>query len=140
VHDYPNELTFRSLAGAVLNNRAMALETSERPEESLPVYEAAITHQQLAFDEAPQVAEYREFLSKHLFNYGRALRNSDRPQDAAHVALQRRQLWPTNGLHLGQVAVELAEAASQIRADETAGQDDNNAQSEKSDAGVGTSG
>ena len=137
VHDYPNELTFRSLAGAVLNNRAMALETSERPEESLPVYEAAIAHQQLAFDEAPQVAEYREFLSKHLFNYGRALRNSDRPEDAAHVALQRRQLWPTNGQHLGQVAVELAEAASQIRADEMAGQDDNNAQPEKSDAKSG---
>jgi eukaryotic-like serine/threonine-protein kinase len=128
VDDYPNEITFRSFAGVVLNNRASALETSGKVNEALAVYETAIEHQQRAFDEAPQVIEYREFLSKHYFNYGRALRAADRPEDAAHVALQRRQLWPTDGEHLGKVAVELAEAARQIRAD-AAGRDENDAES-----------
>jgi eukaryotic-like serine/threonine-protein kinase len=116
VHDYPTELTFRSLAGGVLNNRAMAIETSGDAARSLAIYESAIKHQQQAFNEAPQVSEYREFLSKHYFNYGRALRAAGRAEDAAHVALERRQLWPSDGEHLGQVAVELAEAAGQLRA------------------------
>ncbi|MBA4105947.1 MAG: hypothetical protein C0485_09330 [Pirellula sp.] len=130
VDDYPNEITFRSFAGVVLNNRASALETSGKVNEALAVYETAVEHQQRAFDEAPQVIEYREFLSKHYFNYGRALRAVGRPDDAAHVALQRRQLWPTDGEHLGKVAVELAEAARQIRAEAAAGRDENDAESE----------
>ena len=123
VADYPNELTFRSFAGVVLNNRASAMETSGKAEQSLAVYETAIEHQQKAFEEAPQVIEYREFLSKHYFNYGRALRAADRPQDAAHVALRRQELWPTDGEHLGKVAVELAEAARQIRGNAAADRD-----------------
>ena len=115
VLDYPQELTFRSLAGAVLNNRAMAMESAGRAADALPVYVQAIENQRIAHEQAPQVAEYREFLSKHYFNYGRALRAADRPEDAAHAALQRRQLWPTDGEHLGQIAVELAEAAAQLR-------------------------
>ncbi|MBL9161766.1 MAG: serine/threonine protein kinase [Planctomycetaceae bacterium] len=115
--DYPHEITFHSFAGVVLNNRASALETSGKAAEAIAVYEAAIEHQRSAFDEAPQVIEYREFLSKHYFNYGRALRAAGRPADAAQVALQRRQLWPADGEHLGKVAVELAEAAGQIRAE-----------------------
>ncbi|QDT74622.1 serine/threonine-protein kinase [Lacipirellula limnantheis] len=115
--DYPHEITFHSFAGVVLNNRASALETSGKAAEAIAVYEAAIEHQRCAFDEAPQVIEYREFLSKHYFNYGRALRAAGRPADAAQVALQRRQLWPADGEHLGKVAVELAEAAGQIRAE-----------------------
>ena len=136
VRDYPNELTFRSLTGAVLNNRAMAMETSGRADDSLALYEAAIEHQRRAFEEAPQVAEYREFLSKHYFNYGRALRAVDRPEDAAQVALGRRQLWPTHGEHLGKVAVELAEAAQQIRIDAAGGRDENDAPAEKDEKKV----
>jgi serine/threonine protein kinase/tetratricopeptide (TPR) repeat protein len=120
VEDYPNELTFRSLAGAVLNNRAMALEASHQNDAALPAYEKAIAHQRVAQERAPQVAEYREFLSKHYFNYGRALRAASRPMDAAEVARQRRQLWPQHGDHLGQVAVELAQAAVQVRSDPSA--------------------
>lgn len=131
VRDYPNELTFRSLAGAVLNNRAMAMETSGRADDSLALYETAIEHQRHAFEGAPQVAEYREFLSKHYFNYGRALRAVNRPEDAAQVALERRQLWPTHGEHLGKVAVELAEAARQIRIDAAGDRDKNDAQAKK---------
>jgi tetratricopeptide (TPR) repeat protein len=115
IEDYPKELSFRSLGGAVLNNRAMALEASGQSEASLAVYEQAIEHQRVAYQREPQFAEYREFLSKHLFNYGRALRAAGRPAEAAQAALERRKLWPEDGEHLGEIAVELGEAAAQLR-------------------------
>ena len=115
VEDYPQELAFRSLCGGVFNNRAMVLETVRRLDEALAGYKRAIEHQQVAYERAPQVAEYREFLSKHYFNYGRALRKAGKVDEAIAVALERRQLWPDHGEHLGRVAVELAEAAVQLR-------------------------
>ncbi|HEX6962138.1 MAG TPA: protein kinase [Lacipirellula sp.] len=115
VADYPKEITIASLAGAVLNNRAMALETSGEPAKSLPVYERAIKHQRFAYEGAPRIAEYREFLSKHYFNYGRALRAAGKPAEAAATALKRRKLWSGHGEHLGQVAIELAQASAQLR-------------------------
>jgi len=121
VDDYPNELTFRSLCGAVLNNRAMALEASHENDIALPVYEKAIEHQRVTYQRAPMVTEYREFLSKHYYNYGRALRAAGRPRDAAAAALKRRELWPEHGEHLGQIAIELALAAAQLRGESDAG-------------------
>jgi tetratricopeptide (TPR) repeat protein len=115
VDDYPDELVFRSLYGAVLNNRAMVFDAMQKTGEALASFEQAIEHQQLAHERAPQVAEYREFLSKHYFNYGGALRSAGRPEQAVKVALARRELWPGHGKHLGQVALELIQAASQIR-------------------------
>jgi tetratricopeptide (TPR) repeat protein len=114
VSDYSDELTFRSLYGAVLNNRAMALEKAGEMEDALAAFELAIVNQRIACERAPQVAEYREFLSKHYFNYGRALRSAGQPAKAAAVALDRRKLWPEHGEHLGQIAVELAQAATQL--------------------------
>ena len=115
VEDYPNELMFRSLCGAVFNNRAMALEAAENVQDALTAYEAAIKHQRIAFERAPRVTEYRESLSKHFFNYGRALRAVGRPDEAAKIARERAALWPAHGDHLGGVAVELAEAAAAVR-------------------------
>jgi serine/threonine protein kinase len=115
VDDYPDEITFRSLYGAVLNNRAMALEVAGRRDEAIEIYRKAIAEQRAAFDRAPQVAEYRDFLSKHYYNYGRALRAAGDPAQAAEAALARRSLWKGDGEHLGQIAVELAEAAVQAR-------------------------
>jgi tetratricopeptide (TPR) repeat protein len=115
VDDYPDEITFRSLYGAVLNNRAMALEVAGHRDEAIEIYRKAIAEQRAAFDRAPQVAEYRDFLSKHYYNYGRALRAAGDPAQAADAALARRSLWKGDGEHLGQIAVELAEAAVQAR-------------------------
>jgi serine/threonine protein kinase len=115
VEDYPNDATYRSLSGAVLNNRGMALEASQEYPAALAAYEKAIENQRAAHEKAPGVAEFREFLSKHYFNYGRTLRAAGRPSDAAAAALERRKLWSEDGEHLGQVALELAEAAAQLR-------------------------
>jgi hypothetical protein len=106
------------LCGAVLNNRAMALEASGQAQAALPVYEAAIEHQRFAHERAPQITGYRDYLSKHYFNYGRALRAAGLPAEAAEAAQLRRKLWPGHGEHLGQVAIELAQAAVLLRGED----------------------
>jgi tetratricopeptide (TPR) repeat protein len=113
--DYPNELTIRSLCGAIQNNREMVLEASGQLEAALKAYVQAVEHQRFAAQRAPQVAEYRESLSKHYYNYGRALRAAGQPERAGEIALERRKLWPGQGEHLGQVAAELAQATLALR-------------------------
>jgi serine/threonine protein kinase/tetratricopeptide (TPR) repeat protein len=115
VDDFPTELAFRSLYGAVKNNQAMVLEAAGDRESALEAFEQAIKQQRVAFDRAPLVSEYREHLSKHYFNYGRALRAAGQPDKAAEAALARRELWRGDGRRLGQVTVELAEAAVAVR-------------------------
>ena len=40
------------------------------------------------------------------------------------MALRRQELWPTDGEHLGKIAIELAEAARQIRGNAAAERDE----------------
>jgi serine/threonine protein kinase/tetratricopeptide (TPR) repeat protein len=115
VEDYPDELEFRSLYGAVLNNRGMALEASGRRDEARAAFEQAIAEQRTAYERAPQVAAFRDNLSKHYYNFGRALRDAGDPARAGEMALARRALWAGDGEHLGQIAIELAQAAVQAR-------------------------
>jgi hypothetical protein len=112
--DFPTEVQFQSLLGGVLNNLAMVQEQSGQLDAALKDYAAAVAHQRNAFDVAPQVSDYREFLSKHYFNYGRALRAAGKPAEAGEAALARRRLWPDHGEHLYEIAVELALAAEQL--------------------------
>jgi tetratricopeptide (TPR) repeat protein len=115
VEDYPNDATYRSLNGAVLNNRGMALEASQEYPAALAAYEKAIESQRAAHEKAPSVAEFREFLSKHYFNYGRALRAAGRPSDAAAAARGRRNRGGGGGGAIGQVGRERAEAPGHFR-------------------------
>ncbi len=127
VDDFPEELTFRSLYGGVENNRAMALEAMGDREAALAAYDRAIAQQRVAYQRAPKVAEYRDALSKHYFNFARALRAAGQPEQAGKASLARRDLWNGDGKHLGQVAVELAEAAVLVReltAGDGAGEDE----------------
>ena len=54
------------------------------------------------------MSRYRAFLSNHYYNYARVLRSLGRPDEAAHVALARRKLWPGDPQHLYAVAEEFA--------------------------------
>ena len=76
----------------------MALEAAGERDAALDEYDEAIEQQRVAYDRAPQVAEYREFLSKHYYNYGRgvARRRATRP-GAAEAALARRKLVAGDG-------------------------------------------
>ena len=97
-----------------MNNQAMALEQSGELPQALAKYRSAIEHQSFAMQHAPKAIGYRDYLSKHLFNYSRALRASGAPAEAAEAALRRRALWPQHGEHLFRIAIELAESAEQI--------------------------
>ncbi|TWU29978.1 Serine/threonine-protein kinase PknB [Bythopirellula polymerisocia] len=114
VGDFPHDVRYRSSLAGVLNNRAMVAELAGDLPSALANYEAAIAEQRIALEENPAQREFREFLSKHYFNYGRTLRTAGRPAEAASAALQRRNLWPAEGEHLYHIACELAEAAEQL--------------------------
>src|SRR5690606_12400960 len=89
--------------------------TAGELEPAIEAFNAAIDLQRTVHQQAQDVADYRKFLSKHLFNYGRVLRKAGRPAEAIEAALERRAPWQDDGEHLGQVAVELGEAARQLR-------------------------
>ncbi len=116
--DFANEVRFRSLLGGVLNNLAMAEEQAGQLDAALDDYAAAVANQRQAFDLAPHVSDYREYLSKHYYNYGRALRAAGRAADAGEAALARRRLWPDHGPHLYEIAIELSLAADLARAND----------------------
>ncbi len=115
VADYPDELRFRGLLGAVLNNRAARLDAAGDLAGALEAYEQGVQQQRIAFEKAPQFAAFRDALSKHYYNYGRALRKAGKPGLAGEAALARRALWTGHGGRLAQVAVELAHAAAEVR-------------------------
>jgi hypothetical protein len=117
VADFPEDVRFLSSLAGVNNNRAMTAETAGDLPSALANYEAAIRAQRAALEQSPQQPQYREYLSKHYYNYGRALRTAGRAEEAAEAALERRQLWPTHSQHLYQVAWELATAVEQIEED-----------------------
>jgi serine/threonine protein kinase len=115
VSDYPNEVSYRGLYGAVLNNRATRLETAGDFNAALAAYKQGGEQQRSAFERSPQIAAYREALSKHYYNYGQALRKAGQPGPAGEAALARRALWTGHGARLVQVTLELAEAAASAR-------------------------
>lgn len=114
VADYPNELTYRSSLGGVLNNQAMALERLDRSGEAESAYRAAIEHQRFALERAETVARFREFLSKHYWNFGQFLQRVGRLEEAGAVALARKELWADHPERLYRAAVELAAIAGEI--------------------------
>lgn len=104
----PANMDDRSNLGAALNNEGVLLAANGRMHEALTVYQQAIVHQQLAYDRAPEVKQYRQFLSNHLFGFSSVSRRLGQPDAAAAAALQRRQLWPGNPTELVRVAAEIA--------------------------------
>ena len=91
----PQDVDLQSGLGGMYNNLGIVLEELNRTADAVKAYEQAVAHQQQAVASAPQIARYRQFLAKHYFNYGRALRKTGHPDDAAaRAALAQRELWP----------------------------------------------
>ncbi len=105
---YPHDHSLASSVGGVYNNLGFLLAALGRDREAATEYELAIRHQRRAVEEAGQVVQYREFLSKHYYNYAQVLRKLNRPQDAMKAALDRRELWDDDAKRLISVAEELA--------------------------------
>lgn len=114
VNDYPQDIRYQSSLAGVLNNRGMARELAGDLDAALAEYRAAIEHQKVAVERAPQNSQYREFLNKHYVNCGRTLRLMDRQSDAAALAVERRKLWSTDGPQLYQIALELSAIAGEM--------------------------
>jgi len=108
VAQYPDDLDLQSSLGGVYNNLGMSLEELHRIGDAAVAYKHAVEHQRIAFAQASSVARYRAFLSTHYYNYGRLLRQSGHPDQAARSALARRDLWPKDPQRLFTVAEELA--------------------------------
>jgi hypothetical protein len=106
----------QSELGVMYNDLGVVLEELKRAPEAVTAYEKAVDHQRHAVASAAGIARYRQYLSKHYFNYGQALRRTGHPADAARIALARRELWPKDPQHLFSVAEELAVSAREISA------------------------
>ena len=117
VSDYPEELNHRSCLGGAQNNRAKAYRRLGNYEQAEASYRVAIQNQKFAFDRAPSVAEFREYLSNHYANLGELLREVGRENEAIEMALARKQLWPKNPERLFGVALDLALAVTEDRED-----------------------
>jgi tetratricopeptide (TPR) repeat protein len=76
--DHPDQLAERSSLGGVLHNLALVLERQQRFAEAVALLEVAISHQQFAADQAPNVTRYREFLAEHLAQFQRLERHASK--------------------------------------------------------------
>ena len=108
--EHPQALEHHSSLGGVHNNIGMAYEGLERTQEALAAYTLAVQQQRMAFEAAPQIDRYREFLSTHYVNLGRTQRAAGQFPEAeatawlaSALAGQRERLFP--------IACELALAA-----------------------------
>lgn len=112
VSDYPEQLNHRSCLGGAQNNRAMAQWQLGNEDEAEAAFRAAIEQQQYAFDRAPSVRDFRDYLSNHYANLGELLRDEGRLEEAFRIALARKELWPDDADGLFGAAVELGQIAS----------------------------
>jgi serine/threonine-protein kinase len=94
VRDYSDNHSYHHHLGGTIHNQGMALELLNRHDEALKAYQEAITHQRIAFDKAPQVASYRQFLSKHYWHLAGVQRHQGRPAEAAAAIREFQELWP----------------------------------------------
>ena len=122
VEDFPSEARFHSSLAGLFNNRALAEEHSGNIPAALASYEKAVAEQQAAMQQRPNQQQYKGFLSKHYFNYGRALRAAGKPVLAGEIALKHLGLWllesDSHDEKLYGIALELASAAEQIPQDD----------------------
>ena len=109
----PHSPRYRSQLGGVLANLGPLLETTD-PQAAREAYEQAIVHQESALQQAPQITDFRNWLSSSYVKYGRFLRRQNDPISAGETAIKRRTIWAGNGKRLHLVAIELAESAKML--------------------------
>src|SRR5262249_34207730 len=83
----------RSLAAGIHNNRGLALAKLGRHEEALGEYGKAIEEERACFEAAPEVYQYRKWLSLHIDNMGKSLRALGRVDEAYATYRDRMKLW-----------------------------------------------
>ena len=104
----PHDLNLLSGLAGIYNNLGMVYQSKQAWPEASEAFKRAIASQKQTFDQASQVAYFRESLSKHYYNYACALRKLHRPAEAAAATVARRKLWPGDATRLVRIAQELA--------------------------------
>jgi serine/threonine protein kinase/Tfp pilus assembly protein PilF len=107
VHDYAGQLIYRSTLGGVLNNLGDVFEQLGQTEDALDAYRRAIEHQRFAFENAPQVAQFRTFLEKHYDHYHRLLRAGGHWKEDLETAAEQRELFRDASEDLYGLAADL---------------------------------
>jgi tetratricopeptide (TPR) repeat protein/tRNA A-37 threonylcarbamoyl transferase component Bud32 len=115
VEAHPHDANLLSGLGGIYNNLGMVHQHDQQVTEACTAFQQAIATQQQAYERAPDVARFRESLSKHYYNYAEALRQLDRPTEAAAIVLARRRLWPGDADRLVRIAEELATTCKQMQ-------------------------
>jgi serine/threonine-protein kinase len=109
VRQDPNDLSLRSNLGGVLNNLGLALREMRRATEAKDAFDRAIEQQRVAFHKAPQVSQYRRFLSNHYRGMAQVQRDLRDPVRAVEWSLQHQALWPEEPRELYESACDLAQ-------------------------------
>ena len=116
----PGDMELSSSLGGIYNNLGIISEELGNLRDAGEYYRNAVEYQRRAHSGAPDISRFREFLSKHYYNYGRVMRRLDRPDEAVLAALARRELWHGEPKRLVTVAEELAQAATLLEGREDA--------------------
>jgi hypothetical protein len=116
--EHPEHLNARSMLGATLNNLGLALAKLGRSEDDDDAYREAIALQRAALDKAPEVAQFRLFLTHHYANLAEVQRTRGRPAEAAASAPEWQQLWPTDPGQLFGAARALSRCAPLVARDQ----------------------
>ncbi len=114
--DYPDELSYQSSLGGILNNLGMVLEQLNQLDDAAKIYEQAIEHQKFSCDHARQVTQYREFLGKQYDNYRRVLKATGHWEKDLDTARLQADLWKNDPEKMYELAIDLATTAEAIEA------------------------
>jgi eukaryotic-like serine/threonine-protein kinase len=104
VDNHPDVSDYLSTLGVALDSLGRVREFQSRYIDAEQAFRQAIERQQIAFEKAPQVLQFRRFLSGHYANLVETLRALERPEDALAVAQHRRTLCNNNPAALYNLA------------------------------------
>src|SRR5262249_41422276 len=117
VEAHPKNLDFRSDLGRSLNNLGLTLGRLGRVEDSRRPGRGALRRERGVLDGAPHGRESRRSLNNHYGALAEVERKKGSPAAARKALLERRGLWPGNGVELYRVARELALTAEAVGRD-----------------------
>jgi hypothetical protein len=116
VEIHPHEPGYRTHLAQTLHAWGEALGTSGNKKEAENALRLAVKHQQVAFSQAPNVANQRKTLSLACRALSDFLRGAGKLDEALDMMFERRKLWTNNSGILYDVARDLAKAAAGIAA------------------------
>ena len=114
VEQFPMNVRYANQMGGICNNLAMVYSRQNRPDSAERAYEQAINYLTIAHEESPSFNQFRNHLSRSLFNFCDILLKNGKTEKAIESAIRRREMT-NNGNQLFSVAVDLVRAYQQFQ-------------------------